>query len=135
MSILKSTNSGEALVKPAMFDYMNAGFHLSSKEKKYKYNGSDSLFLEVEFEGETPVGRTFVVKHAICPVCKDGVEYRMYITTRKELALVVDYMHLCYFKATSDVEVVQQQVVRDKIIEIAKKQWKEYKERRFPNWK
>ena len=135
MSILKSTNSGEALVKPAMFDYMNAGFHLSAKEKKYKYNSSDSLFLEVEFEGETPVGRTFVVKHAICPVYKDGVEYRMYITTRKELALVVDYMHLCYFKATSDVEVVQQQVVRDKIIEIAKKQWKEYKERRFPNWK
>ena len=135
MSILKSTTSGQALIKPTMFDFMNADFHLISATKQYKYKGSDALTLDVEFEDKVSEGGTFVVKHAICPVWKDGVEYRMYITTRKELALVVDYMHLCYFKATSDVEVVQQQVVRDKIIEIAKKQWKEYKERRFPNWK
>lgn len=134
MSILNSTTSGQALIKPAMIDFMTAGFHLSSATKQYKYQGS-SLALDVEFENEVSEGRTFVVKNAICPIYKDGVEYRMYITTRKELSLVADYFHLSYYKANSDVEVVQQQVVRDKIIEIAKKQWKEYKERRFPNWK
>lgn len=135
MSILKSTISGEALVKPDGIDYQKADFHLSTRESKYKFKGSDSLFLEVEFNEQIPFPQTFTVKNVICPVFKGDTEYRMYITTRKELALVVDYMHLCYFKATNDVEVVQQQVVRDKIIEIAKKQWKEYKERRFPNWK
>ena len=135
MSILKSTNSGEALVKPTMIDFMTADFHLSSATKRYKYKGSDALTLDVEFEDEVQEGRTFVVKHAICPIWKDGTEYRMYITTRKELSLVEDYFHLSYYKATSDVEVVQQQVVRDKIIEIAKKQWKQYKEQKFPDWK
>jgi hypothetical protein len=135
MSILNSTTSGQALVKPTMIDFMTAGFHLSSATKRYKYQGSDALTLDVEFEDKVSEGRTFVVKNAICPVWKDGVEYRMYITTRKELSLVEDYFHLSYYKATSDVEVIQLEVVRDKIITIAQEQWKRYKEQKLLNRK
>lgn len=135
MSILKSTNSGTTLVKPTMIDFMTLGFHLSAPTKRYKYQGSDALTLEVEFEDEVPEGRIFVVKHAICAVWKNGVEYRMYITTRKELSLVENYFHLLYYKATSDEEVMQLEVVRDRIITIAQNQWEEYKKRNFTNWK
>ena len=128
MSILKSTNSGTALVKPAMIDFMTAGFLLNSTIKRYKYKGSNSLTLDVEFEDEL-----FVVKNAICPIWKDGVEYRMYISTRKELLLVADYFHLLYYNATSDAEVMQLEVLRDRIITIAQNQWEEYKKRNFTN--
>ena len=134
MSILKSTNSGTSLIKPSMIDFMTSGFHLSAPTKRYKYMGSDALTLEVEFEDEVSEGRTFVVKHAICAVWKDGVEYRMYITTLKELLLVENYFHLLYYKTTNNEELILE-VVRDRIITIAQNQWEEYKKRNFTNWK
>lgn len=144
MSILKSTNSGEALVKPDGIDYQNADFHLIAGENKYKFKGSDSLFLEVEFNEQIPFPKTFTVKNAICPLWRDGIEYRMYINTRKELELVVDYFELCFYNSQNNLYTSKQDVeryisianaARDKLIEIAQEQWKQYKEQKFSNRK
>lgn len=118
--ILKSTQSGREATMPKVEDFILAGWTLYIPEKQFRYNGNKHYIMEVEFEFPHVNGLIPPIKDATFKVWDGWDEYKMHITSQKELDLATEWM--VHYTTSYTTKGTLLKVTNKKIIEIARQQ-------------
>ena len=122
--ILSSTNSGKEASMPKLRDFGLAGWTLHVPEQQFWYGNDRHYIIEVEFE--FPYVNQFIppIKDATFRVWDGWDEYKMHITSQKELDLATEWMVHYTTSYTTRGSILK--VTNKKIIEVARQQRDEY---------
>lgn len=118
--ILKSTQSGREAMMPKVEDFNLAGWTLYIPEKQFRYNDDRHYIMEVEFELSHANGLIPPIKDATFKVWDGWDEYKMHITSQKELDLATEWM--VHYKTSYITKGALLKVTNKKIIEVAQQQ-------------
>ena len=90
--ILKSTQSGREATMPKLKDFTLAGWTLHVYDQQFWYNDDRRYIIEVEFEFPHVNELIPPIKDATFRVWDGWDEYKMHITSQKELDLATEWM-------------------------------------------
>ena len=126
--ILKSTQSGREATMPKLKDFKLAGWTLYVPERQFRYNGNHHYIIEVKFEFLHTNELIPPIKDATFKVCDGLDEYKMHITSQKELDLATEWM--VHYTTSYTTKGTLLKVTNKKIIEIAKQQQNIYNKKK-----
>ena len=126
--ILKSTQSGREAVMPKVEDFKLAGWTLHVYDQQFWYNDDRRYIIEVEFEFPHANELIPPIKDATFRVWDDWDEYKMHITSQKELDLATEWM--VHYTTSYTTKGTLLKVTNKKIIEIARQQQNTYNKKK-----
>lgn len=115
--ILKSTQSGREAAMPKLKDFGLAGWTLHVPERQFRYNNNSHYIIEVKFELSHANGLIPPIKDATFKVWDGWDEYKMHITSQKELDLATEWM--VHYTTSYTTKGTLLKVTNKKIIEVA----------------
>lgn len=118
--ILKSTQSGREAAMPKLKDFGLAGWTLHVPERQFRYNNNSHYIIEVKFELSHANGLIPPIKDATFKVWDGWDEYKMHITSQKELDLATEWM--VHYTTSYTTKGTLLKVTNKKIIEVAQQQ-------------